>query len=245
MYSFFLNLVFPKCFPCCGTIFAYLLALLCQTDKAIGHTTENLIANMSRLPPQALNHAESNISLAGYLMVASPGIDDPIFSKSVCIVVEHSEQRTLGIVLNRRLSVKSAALWEELLNGEAEPVNPATYINFGGPLDGPVLAIHSHEQLAEGGNNQGVFLSAQTDTLRKLAMVVPNQCRLYVGNVLWKPSQLERAIVDGDWHVLPAIPEIVFADEQRMWRQSIQTVGNSIMAGFFGVGELMAEPERN
>jgi putative transcriptional regulator len=185
------------------------------------------------------------ISLAGYLMVAAPGVQDPVFARSVCIIVEHSLERTIGIMLNRPLAIDTSLLWEQLLEGAAKPQNAVSHINFGGPQNGPVLAIHDNELLAEGGNSQGVYLSAQTETLRKIAQVTPDHCRLFIGHAVWQVSQLETEIVNGDWHVLPAIPELVFSDENSMWTKGIHAVGNGIIRSATGIDALMLTPTLN
>lgn len=185
------------------------------------------------------------ISLAGYLMVAAPGVQDPVFARSVCIIVENSAERTIGIMLNRPLAIDTSSLLEQLLEGAAKPQNAVSHINFGGPQNGPVLAIHDNELLAEGGNSQGIYLSAQTETLRKIAQVTPDHCRLFIGHAVWQVSQLETEIVNGDWHVLPAIPELVFSDENSMWTKGIQTVGNGIIRSATGIDTLMSTPTLN
>ncbi|MEQ1824594.1 MAG: YqgE/AlgH family protein [Pirellula sp.] len=201
---------------------------------------------MNRIPNQT-NHGDesSRVSLAGYLMVAAPGVQDPIFAKSVCMIVEHSDEHTIGIMLNRPLEIDTEPLWEQLFEGAEKPANTVAHVNFGGPQNGPVLAIHDSEQLAEGGNSQGVYLSAQAETLKKIALAAPNHCRLFVGHAVWQPSQLETEIVHGDWHVLPAIPDLVFADEQTMWVRGIQAVGNGIIMAATGLPTLMQQPSLN
>lgn len=199
---------------------------------------------MTRIPGSEQQTID-RISLAGYLAVAAPGSVDPVFARSVCIIVEHSTERTVGIMLNRPLALDSASLWDQLLDGEERPTHTLSHLNFGGPQNGPVLAIHDDEKLAEGGNNQGVYLSAQTETLKKLALVTPHHCRLFIGHAVWGPSQLETEIVNGAWHILPAIPELVFSDEKTMWGQSIQVVGNSIIQTAPGVFGLMQDPYLN
>ena len=201
---------------------------------------------MNRIPKsEHLDEDQPRISLAGYLLVASPGIKDPVFERSVCIIVEHTKERTIGIMLNRPLAIDTSALWEQLLEGAAKPANAVSHLNFGGPQNGPVLAIHDNEHLAEGGNSQGVYLSAQTETLKKLAQVTPEHCRLFIGHAVWSFLQLETEVVDGQWHVLPAIPELVFSDENTMWTRSIQVVGNNILQSAQGVSSLMEQPYLN
>jgi len=201
---------------------------------------------MNRIPKSSNSaEAQSRISLAGYLMVAAPGVQDTVFARSVCMIVEHSKNQTIGIMLNRPLAIETGPLWEQLLEGAAKPANAATHLNFGGPQNGPVLAIHNNEQLAEGGNSAGVYLSAQTETLKKIAQVSPDHCRLFIGHAVWRVSQLETEIVRGDWHILPATPDLVFADEHSMWIKSIQSVGNEIIQAATGLELLIAQPYLN
>jgi len=201
---------------------------------------------MNRIPKSSGSKEENpRISLAGSLLIAAPGIQDPVFARSVCIVVEHSTEQTIGIMLNRRLSVDSGTLLEQLLDGASSADSTISYVNFGGPQNGPVLAIHDNQQLAEGGNSQGVYLSAQSDTLKKLAQTTPEHCRLFVGHAVWQVSQLETEIINGDWHILPAVPELVFADEHTMWARGIQVVGNGIIQAATGLPHLGAQSNLN
>jgi len=201
---------------------------------------------MNRIPgPKSGKEDAPRVCLAGSLLVAAPGIQDPVFSRSVCIVLEHTQTQTIGVLLNRRLAMDSAPLLEQLLEGAVKPANSLTYVNFGGPQNGPVLAIHDNQHLAEGGNDQGIYLSAQSDLLKKIAQSTPNHCRLFIGHAVWQVSQLETEIINGDWHVLRAVPELVFADEHKMWSLGIQTVGNSIIQAATGFNQLMADPYLN
>ncbi len=201
---------------------------------------------MNRIPKSSGSKDENpRISLAGYLLVAAPGVQDPVFARSVCIIVEHTEEQTIGIMLNRRLAMETESLWDQLLEGAAKPANSDAHVNFGGPQNGPVLAIHDNHMFAEGGNSQGVYLSAQSETLKKLAQSTPDHCRLFIGHAVWRVSQLETEIIRGDWHVLPAVPELVFADEYTMWARGIQVVGNSIIQAATGLPKLMSQPFLN
>ena len=201
---------------------------------------------MNRIPESSDSKGQNpRISLAGSLLIAAPSVRDPVFARSVCIVVEHSTEQTVGIMLNRRLAVDSGTLLEQLLDGASSLDSTISHVNFGGPQNGPVLAIHDNQQLAEGGNSQGVYLSAQSDTLKKLAQTTPEHCRLFVGHAVWQVWQLETEIINGDWHILPAVPELVFADEQIMWTRGIQAVGNGIIQAATGLSLLRAQPDLN
>jgi putative transcriptional regulator len=113
--------------------------------------------------------------------------------------------------------------------------NGMSHFNFGGPNNGPILAIHNESALAEGGNDQGVYLSAQVETLRQLAQSSPEHLRWFIGHASWDKSQLE--LISENWLVLPAVPQIVFEQEQTMWKRAVEFYGDSLLERFSGVSQ--------
>jgi putative transcriptional regulator len=201
---------------------------------------------MNRIPSKPNNSAPAErVSLAGCVLAASPHHQDPLSAKSVCLIVEHTDEATVGVMLNRRMLVDPKPMLSFLLDGaEAEtPVEP--HFNFGGPVQGPILAIHNDSSLAEGGNDHGVYLSAQVETLKKLALMTPEHLRWYIGHATWGHSQLEKEIVAGDWLVIPAIPQIVFSEEGNMWSNAIEWYARSILVTFPGVTHFPVSPMVN
>lgn len=182
--------------------------------------------------PAETSETTHSVSLAGCVVVASPGMQPGLFERSVCIILEHTAERTVGLLLNKRLDADIAPIWEHIFQGDEDEISEPKsldHINFGGPTSGPIVAIHRERELAEGGNELGVYLAAETDHLKSLAMQDGLDYRLFVGHAVWEPAELEKQIVDGHWHLLPAIPELVFNDESSMWSRAIRTVGNEIV----------------
>ncbi|MCY3007858.1 MAG: YqgE/AlgH family protein [Planctomycetota bacterium] len=200
---------------------------------------------MNRLPSDQSRENQGNsdkVLLTGSLMAASPWARDPNFRNSVCLIVEHGEQGAVGVVLNRPMELDPKPLLSFLFEGqEQELVDtagiPMAHFNFGGPNNGPILAIHNESALAEGGNNHGVYLSAQLPTLRQLAQNSPEHLRWFIGHAVWTKSQLEQQIVDHHWLVVPAVPEIVFEKEETMWERAIEFYGDLVLSEFPGVGK--------
>jgi putative transcriptional regulator len=189
---------------------------------------------------------EERVSLAGCLLAAHADMDNPMFSKGVCLIVEHTEKGTVGIMLNRPLAIDPTPVWKTLLQGEvSESSELVGHFNFGGPENGPIVAIHNDSQLADGGNSQGVYVSAQAESLQKLATTAPEHLRWFIGHAEWGKSELEREIVDGKWYVVPAIPQIVFAEESQMWPTAIRFEANSVISTFPGVDHFPPSPSMN
>jgi putative transcriptional regulator len=52
--------------------------------------------------------------VAGMLLVASPQLSDPNFLRTVVYLLDHSDNGTLGFVINRPLDVPLRELWGEV-----------------------------------------------------------------------------------------------------------------------------------
>lgn len=174
------------------------------------------------------------ISLDGYLLVAAPNSNHAGFSRSVCLVVHHSEQGAVGVVLNRSLSATAPALWKQLAGNEATYRNGL--IHCGGPNSGPVVALHDCEELAEFTSTPGVYLAAQVQNLKELVNTALDQCHLkiIVGQASWQAGQLEEEFASGKWIPLPVSPDVVFADEYEMWGKAMRQIGNQFVTAITG-----------
>jgi putative transcriptional regulator len=208
---------------------------------------------MNRIPkkptsasfPHGVPQSE-RVSLAGCVLAAHADMSDSFFRQGVCLIVEHTDEATVGIMLNRPLAMDPAPLWKTLFEGEAAVKTAAVgHFHFGGPRNGPLVAIHNDANLADGGNSQGVYVSAQAESLQKLAATAPEHLHWYIGQAVWGKSQLEQQIVDGKWYVVPALPGIVFAEESHMWSEAIRFAANSVIASLPGVDHFPARPWMN
>ncbi len=200
---------------------------------------------MNRFPNIDENAIAIRLDLAGVVLVAAPMLSDPLFGRSVCLVLEHDKTGSVGLVLNRSFSSDVNDLWAHLTEGQKENVHPPHQVNFGGPVSGPVLAIHDQEKLAEAGNGAGVYVAAQVENLKKLTTVSPEHYRLFVGHAAWKPGQLEGEIDAGFWYPVSASSDLVFAHESDMWPIGIRSVGRSLISSALGEDRMPSSPLLN
>jgi putative transcriptional regulator len=95
-------------------------------------------------------------SLAGHLLVAAAKLNDPNFARTVVLLVEHDRGGALGLVLNRPGDERLETVWDESANG---PCPSDLVLMNGGPLEGPLLALHSIPAMTERDIVPGVFLA--------------------------------------------------------------------------------------
>ena len=186
------------------------------------------------------NRLESDGHFSGCILVASPTWSNELYARSVCLLVHHGEDGSVGVFLNRSLPDSPADLWKHLAGGQAPAGSPRT-VHFGGPMSGPVIALHNRAELAEYTPVDGVYFAAQLDNLRRLLQASDEaEVRIIVGQAAWKPGELDSELQQGKWLPLPISPQLVFSSEDEMWGRAMRQFGNHFVASITGA---VGQPE--
>ncbi len=165
-------------------------------------------------------------SVRGQLLIAGPSLADPNFSRTVVLVVEHSDEGALGLVLNR----PSDATVGETVPQLEELLDAADSVFLGGPV-GPssVIVLARFEDPGEA----ALLAFADVGVLgNSLSIEDPvagvRDARAFVGHAGWGPGQLDGELERGDWIVEPALLEDAFSpDPQGMWAAVLTRKGGS------------------
>ncbi|MEM6689449.1 MAG: YqgE/AlgH family protein [Planctomycetota bacterium] len=195
-------------------------------------------------------------SLSGQLLVASSAVINPFYTRGVCLVVHQDDKTTAGVMLNRPMRPDPEAL-QKLLGVKqgsdedaSDPVPAIAFdsnglesswsnLHFGGPLAGPVVAVHQDQQLADTETAAGVYVSAQRENLEQVIQTSQSDYRLIVGHLQWQSEQVFREIDAGVWHQIPAFAEVVFSDAQDMWPNVIRRATSNSLARWLDVPDMM------
>ena len=198
-------------------------------------------------------------SLTGNLLVASSIVGDPVYSRGVCLVVHQDDDGAIGVMLNRPMQPGPAAFMKMLSNDDeapsnrltstvepsSPPANPLGTVHFGGPLSGPVVAIHPLSQYAEAETGKGIYVAAQKQNLEDLVREQPCPYRLIVGHLGWESGQLQAEIDAGIWHPMPATVDTVFRNAAEMWPALIGRATSRSVARWIGVPDVIGAGELN
>jgi putative transcriptional regulator len=163
--------------------------------------------------------------LAPGLLIAVPQMDDPNFSRSVVLLVEHNESGAMGIVFNRPSDVSLADIGKE---HDIAVASGAGMAYVGGPVSRERgFLIHRRTDIAESvALEDGVFLSVSTDALAELLGGDPDQYRLCLGYAGWGPGQLEREMVAGGWLNSKITSQRIFdTPDEKIWDAVIRDLG--------------------
>lgn len=180
--------------------------------------------------------------LARHFLVASPQLLDPNFVKTVTLLIEHTDQGAFGVVLNRPSTKMIQELWSDLGDSPCKVQRP---VHLGGPVPGPLLAIHTNQFFAEMEILPGIFLASKKDNLDNLVLHGDDPLRVFVGNAGWGAGQLESELEAGGWLTMPASSEYVFYDGDDLWERTAREIGHATLQSMLHLKHIPDDPSSN
>jgi putative transcriptional regulator len=171
-------------------------------------------------------------SLTGRLLVATPALADPNFDRAVVLLLDHDEEGTLGVVLNRPTPVGVGDVLEPWANFTGVP--PVVF--QGGPvsLDSALgLAVVPGEwEAGEPGEGtgplgwrrvHGAIGLVDLEAPPELLAAELGSLRMFAGYAGWGPGQLENELVEGAWYVVESEPgDVSSPDPEQLWRSVLR-----------------------
>lgn len=168
--------------------------------------------------------------LAGQLLVAMPGMQDPRFARTVIYICAHNGEGAMGLVVNRIFDALTFPDLLEQLGIEATTPIEADSVYFGGPVEtGRGFVLHTPDYVRDGTLvvANGVALTATVDILRSIAAGDgPRQHLLALGYAGWGPGQLDAEIRANGWLNVDADNALVFDhDLDSKWERAMAKLG--------------------
>ncbi len=165
-------------------------------------------------------------SLKGYLLIAARALRDGNFFRSVVLMVEHSPEGAMGLIINR----PSETQLKEAISQHFDDFNDDRLLFVGGPVEPTsLLLLHNVDDLADESSLviPGVYIGGSTDSFAD----VIRRCnegdealrfRVFSGYSGWGPGQLEGEIERNDWLSIPAEGDLVFSeDPYPIWDEAV------------------------
>ncbi|MCK7623931.1 YqgE/AlgH family protein [Streptomyces sp. RS10V-4] len=195
-------------------------------------------------------------SLTGRLLVATPALADPNFDRAVVLLLDHDEEGSLGVILNRPTPVGVAdilAPWAELAGEpgvvfQGGPVSldsalgvavvPGGASGDGGPpLPGAGGAAAAGTGAGTGAGEEplgwrrvhGAIGLVDLEAPPELLAAVLGSLRIFAGYAGWGPGQLEEELVEGAWYVVESEPgDVSSPDPEQLWRAVLRRQRNEL-----------------
>ncbi len=183
--------------------------------------------------------------LVGKLVVASPGVPSGFaMSETVALILQQNDDVVFGVVVNQPAPEEALEAWQEFSGWESQQRLVA-----GGPVAGPVLALHQQPELAEMEVDGGLYVSVRKETIERLGELdfvdSPLPYRIVLGAVSWSDKLLAGEIEAGLWTVMDCDPDVVFGNPAEMWSQCARRCGRKLLSQVTGVRGFPASPLLN
>lgn len=192
---------------------------LVQSGFAFG--AENPDAGKIFVPVQSKNPGELGL---GKLLVASRDLPDPIFAKTVVLLVHYDDKGVLGLMLNRRTDFPISRVFKKL-NAAKNRSDP---VYAGGPVEIPaVFALFRSKAKDEPAERVlgDVYLISSQPLFEKTLSTgpAPGVFHVYLGYAGWTPEQLRKEVDAGAWFIFQGDAQTVFdANPDGLWSQMIR-----------------------
>jgi putative transcriptional regulator len=201
---------------------AVVLAAVALLPVSIGPQARNA---SSAQATAAVRSPASNLSqlARGKFLVADHRLRDPNFKQTVVLLLQYSPHGAMGFVVNRPTDVRLSEAISEI--EQLKQREDTLYKGGPVPSEALYLLYRSEKKLDESNRVvQDVYLSASLGVLAQLVAGAggKNDFRLYVGHAGWAPGQLDREVERGDWHVVDAASDLIFAEKpSTVWQRSV------------------------
>ena len=171
-------------------------------------------------------------SLSNHFIISMPHMNDPIFSKSLIFICEHSADGAMGIIINKPMISENT---EDIIKQTGlSQITPQPEIYFGGPVKLEMgLILHDSNYITDGtlsiSNSIGLTSNNQIiDDIKNGNG--PNDFRFSFGYAGWEKGQLEREIENGDWLLMPADNNFIFSiPNSDKWEKAALKFGIDIL----------------
>lgn len=178
--------------------------------------------------------ASDDVTLAGRLLIAMPGIDDPRFERAVIFLCAHSSDHAMGLTVNRPVDGLTVPDLLVRLGIESSITMPDELVLFGGPVErerGFVLHTADYDSSpATLPVSRDVSMTATRDVLEAMASQNrrPRRSVLALGYAGWGGGQLERELAENVWLTCEPDENLLFGDDhEHKWSRALAKIGVS------------------
>ena len=168
---------------------------------------------------------------SNHILISMPHMADPIFSKSIVLICNHSNDGAMGVIINKPIDRKKSGLI--LVETELDIIRPKPTIYYGGPvgIDSGIV-IHNNKYVIDESISLSDRLSVTSsdkiiDDMKKGNG--PDTFRIALGYSGWESGQLEQEIKNGDWIPISADSDFIFhIPDNQKWAIAVAQIGLDI-----------------
>jgi putative transcriptional regulator len=177
--------------------------------------------------PPATSDPPQGRFLTGQLLVAMSDMRDPRFRETVILMVRHSKDGAMGLVINRPAGDQRLSRILQDLGDDGANASGSLPIYIGGPVQpelGFILHTTDYRRVGIIDVTGDIAVTATKEIVRDIAAGAgPKKFMLIFGYAGWGPGQLEGEMARGSWYTAPLDLPLVFdLDRDRVWERAVE-----------------------
>jgi len=168
----------------------------------------------------------NKVAKQGRVLISEPFLNDTYFKRSVVLLTEHSEEGSVGFVLNKPVDLSV----NDVLNDFPEVKSE---ISIGGPVN--TNTIHYIHTLGEKIPNsvkvlENLYWGGDFEVVKDMLsqeVIKPGEIRFFLGYAGWSPKQLENELSDNAWLVSEMnSKQIMQGPDDNLWKDILRKSGD-------------------
>ncbi|MGM0530173.1 MAG: YqgE/AlgH family protein [Bacteroidota bacterium] len=161
----------------------------------------------------------------GRILISEPLLNDSYFKRSVVLLTEHSENGSVGFVLNKPIDISITEVIDDF-----PAFNTPLYV--GGPVGkGSLHYIHTLGELIPNSVHvkDKIYWGGDYERVKEYideGLIQPSQIRFFLGYSGWSSKQLEGEIENNAWLVSELDSSKIMKPDENLWEKVLQDLGS-------------------
>ena len=162
----------------------------------------------------------------GKILISEPFLRDATFGRSVILLVDHTEEGSMGLVVNKPLPLLLNDIIMEFKYLDEIPLYK------GGPVATDTL-FYLHTLAEVSGSisiSKGLYLNGDFNEIKKYILQgnkISEHIRFFLGYSGWESNQLHNEIKENTWLVSEEEKSYLMKDDTKdMWRKALEKLGS-------------------
>ena len=162
----------------------------------------------------------------GRILISEPFLRDATFGRSVILLVDHTDEGSMGLVINKQLPLFLNDIIMEFKYLDEIPLYK------GGPIATDTLFyLHTLSDIPGSISiSKGLYLNGDFDEIKKYILQgikISEHIRFFLGYSGWESEQLSNEIRENTWLVSEEKKSYLMkSDTKDMWRKALEKLGS-------------------
>ncbi len=168
----------------------------------------------------------NKVAKQGRVLISEPFLNDTYFRRSVVLLTEHSEEGSVGFVLNKPVALSVDDVLTDFPEIDTE-------VSIGGPVNtNTIHYIHTLGDTIPNSVNvfNNLYWGGDFNVIKQMIsnkQIKGSEIRFFLGYAGWSPKQLENELSENAWLVSEMKAEqIMQGPDDNLWKEILEKSGD-------------------